>query len=86
MSALLIALFGWLAVPFLVIHHAWAYWLLTSANYIEHYGLLREKLPNGKYEHQKQNGKIYISLESDAIMSIEYDSRIIIPAIGCGTT
>jgi len=35
----------------------------------------------GKYEHQKQNGKIYISLESDAVMSIEYDSRIIIPVI-----
>lgn len=35
----------------------------------------------GKYEHQRQNGKIYISLESDAIMSIEYDSEVIIPAV-----
>lgn len=35
----------------------------------------------GKYEHQKQAGKIYISLESDAIMSIEYDSKVIIPAV-----
>ena len=35
----------------------------------------------GKYEHQKQVGKIFISLESDAIMSIEYDSKIVIPAI-----
>ena len=33
----------------------------------------------GKYEHQKQVGKIYISLESDAIVSIEYDSKIVIP-------
>ena len=49
-AALLVALFGWLAVPFLVIHHAWAYWLLTSANYIEHYGLLREKTAKGRYE------------------------------------
>ena len=35
----------------------------------------------GKHEHQKQAGKVYISLESDAIMSIEYDSKLIIPAI-----
>lgn len=35
----------------------------------------------GKYEHQRQDGKVYISLESDAIMSIEYDSEIVIPAI-----
>jgi alkane 1-monooxygenase len=25
-------------------------WQLTSANYIEHYGLLRKKLPSGRYE------------------------------------
>lgn len=35
----------------------------------------------GTYEHQKQNGKIYISLETDAIMSIEYNSKIVIPAV-----
>ena len=35
----------------------------------------------GKLEHQRQYGKIYISLESDAIISIEYNSKIIIPAI-----
>jgi len=34
----------------------------------------------GKYEHQRQLGEIYISLESDAIMAIEYDSEIVIPA------
>ena len=33
-----------------VIHHACAYWQLTSANYIEHYGLLREKTAKGRYE------------------------------------
>ena len=27
-----------------------ASWQLTSANFIEHYGLLREKRPNGRYE------------------------------------
>ena len=49
-AALLIALFGWLAVPFLLMHHAAAYWQLTSANYIEHYGLLRAKTATGRYE------------------------------------
>jgi hypothetical protein len=33
-----------------------------------------------KYEHQRQHGNIYISLESDAIIAIEYDSEIVIPA------
>ena len=46
----LIALFGWVMIPFLLIHNVWARFQLTSANYIEHYGLLREKLPNGRYE------------------------------------
>lgn len=41
---------GWTAVPFLLIHHAAAYWQLTSANYIEHYGLLRDRRENGRYE------------------------------------
>ena len=54
MSALitipLIAFFGWLVVPFLAIHHVFAYWQLTSANYVEHYGLLRDKTPGGRYE------------------------------------
>lgn len=46
---LLIAL-GWVMVPFLAIHNIVAWWQLTSANYVEHYGLLRERLPNGQYE------------------------------------
>ena len=46
----LIALFGWVMIPFLLIHNVWAWFQLTSANYIEHYGLLREKLPSGRYE------------------------------------
>jgi alkane 1-monooxygenase len=41
---------GWIALPILFIHHAFAYWQLTSANYIEHYGLLRRRLENGRYE------------------------------------
>lgn len=46
----LIALFGWLMIPFLLIHNVCAYWQLTSANYVEHYGLLRAQDENGKYE------------------------------------
>jgi len=46
----LILAFGVVVVPFLLIQMAYAWWQLTSANYIEHYGLLRQKLPNGRYE------------------------------------
>ncbi len=35
----------------------------------------------GKYDHQRQEGSIYISLESDAIMAIEYDSEFVIPVL-----
>jgi alkane 1-monooxygenase len=46
----LIVAFGWVMIPFLAVHNAVAWWQLTSANYVEHYGLLRGKLPNGQYE------------------------------------
>jgi alkane 1-monooxygenase len=46
----LIAVFGWIMLPFLAVHNVIAWWQLTSANYVEHYGLLRERLPNGQYE------------------------------------
>ncbi len=46
----LLLLFGWKVIPFLVIHNVFAYWQLTSANYIEHYGLLRERDVKGRYE------------------------------------
>ena len=46
----LIVAFGWVMVPFLAVHNAVAWWQLTSANYVEHYGLLRARLPNGQYE------------------------------------
>ena len=47
--SLLIA-FGLEIIPFLLIHNALAWWQLTSANYVEHYGLLRLKDENGRYE------------------------------------
>ncbi|MDH5618000.1 MAG: alkane 1-monooxygenase [Gammaproteobacteria bacterium] len=49
-AVVLIIAFGWLSLAFLAIHHALAYWQLTSANYIEHYGLSRAKSAKGRYE------------------------------------
>lgn len=46
----LIIAFGWIMIPFLAIHNFWAWYQLTSANYIEHYGLLRQKEADGRYE------------------------------------
>jgi alkane 1-monooxygenase len=46
----LIYAFGWVMLPFLAVHNLVAWWQLTSANYVEHYGLLRDRLPNGSYE------------------------------------
>jgi alkane 1-monooxygenase len=46
----LILAFGWIMIPFLAVHNFWAWFQLTSANYIEHYGLLREKEASGRYE------------------------------------
>jgi alkane 1-monooxygenase len=37
-------------LPFLVIASFWANFQLTSANYVEHYGLLRQERAPGKYE------------------------------------
>ena len=39
----LVIAFGWLMLPFLLIHNPVAWWQLTSANYVEHYGLLRQR-------------------------------------------
>jgi len=41
---------GWEALFILLLHAPLVWWQLTSANYIEHYGLLRQKDKNGKYE------------------------------------
>ena len=46
----LVLVFGWVMVPFLVVHHALAWYMLTQANYVEHYGLKRLRKPNGRYE------------------------------------
>jgi alkane 1-monooxygenase len=46
----LLVVFGLEILPFLLIQVAFAWWQLTSANYVEHYGLLRMKGENGRYE------------------------------------
>lgn len=53
MIALLVALFGWIMLPFMLLHNAVAWLQLSSANYIEHYGLLRAKDGRGRYERCK---------------------------------
>ncbi len=49
-SLFLVVAFGWQAIPFLLLHNLFAYSQLTSANYVEHYGLLRARDANGRYE------------------------------------
>ena len=49
----LVAAFGWVMLPFLAIHNVVAWWQLTSANYVEHYGLLRLREASGRYESPK---------------------------------
>lgn len=44
---------GWHLLPFLIVHNFFAWFQLTSANYIEHYGLLRGKKDSGQYESCK---------------------------------
>ena len=46
----LILKFGLIMIPFLLVHNLAAYWQLTSANYVEHYGLLRQQDDDGKFE------------------------------------
>jgi alkane 1-monooxygenase len=41
---------GWVIVPFLVVQAVYGFSLLESVNYLEHYGLCRQKGPDGRYE------------------------------------
>jgi alkane 1-monooxygenase len=49
-AAALVAIFGWSVAPFILGHHLVGWYALTQANYVEHYGLAREKGPNGRYK------------------------------------
>lgn len=48
--ALLIAMFGKRVIPFQITQAVYGFTLFEVINYLEHYGLKRQKLPNGQYE------------------------------------
>ena len=48
--AIAIVMAGRIVIPFLVIQAVYGASLLEVVNYVEHYGLGRRKLPNGRYE------------------------------------
>ncbi|WP_155895779.1 alkane 1-monooxygenase [Kordiimonas gwangyangensis] len=45
-----VAVFGWIVLPYLIGGALLSNLMLSSANYIEHYGLMRGKREDGKYE------------------------------------
>lgn len=46
----LLAVFGWVLIPFIAIQAVLGFGLLETVNYLEHYGLLRQKTERGRYE------------------------------------
>lgn len=46
----LIAVFGPALIPFIVVQAVFGFSMLESVNYLEHYGLLRQKTASGRYE------------------------------------
>lgn len=48
--AAMLAVFGAALVPYLLISAVFGFSLLETVNYLEHYGLLRCKIPSGRYE------------------------------------
>jgi alkane 1-monooxygenase len=48
--AAMVAVFGWQLLPFVVIQAVFGFVLLETVNYLEHYGLMRQKTANGRYE------------------------------------
>lgn len=46
----LTAVFGWVVLPYLVLQAVMGFSLLEVVNYLEHYGLMRQKKDDGRYE------------------------------------
>lgn len=46
----LIAVFGWQVAPWLIVQAVFGFSLLEVVNYLEHYGLLRQKTSSGRYQ------------------------------------
>jgi alkane 1-monooxygenase len=51
--AALVAVFGLTVLPYLVIQAVIGFCLLEVVNYLEHYGLLRQRRPDGRYERTR---------------------------------
>jgi alkane 1-monooxygenase len=49
----LVAVFGWVVLPYLVIQSVVGASLLEVVNYLEHYGLLRSRREDGRYERTR---------------------------------
>ncbi|WP_306768857.1 alkane 1-monooxygenase [Mycobacterium hubeiense] len=50
LHGVLMTAFGWRIAPYLLLQAIIGVSLLEAINYIEHYGLLRQRLPTGRYE------------------------------------
>ncbi|MBA3327915.1 MAG: alkane 1-monooxygenase [Solirubrobacterales bacterium] len=48
--AVLVAVFGWVVAPYLLVQAVVGFSLLEVVNYLEHYGLLRGRREDGRYE------------------------------------
>lgn len=44
-----LAVWGVVLIPYILISTLWGWQFLSTSNYIEHYGLLRQKLPSGRF-------------------------------------
>jgi alkane 1-monooxygenase len=51
--AALVAAFGWVVLPYLLVQAAIGFSLLEVVNYLEHYGLLRQRREDGRYERTR---------------------------------
>jgi alkane 1-monooxygenase len=51
--AALVAAFGWVVLPYLLLQAVVGFSLLEVVNYLEHYGLLRQRREDGRYERTR---------------------------------
>lgn len=51
--AVLTAVFGWVVLPYLIVQAVLGFSLLEVVNYLEHYGLLRQRREDGRYERTR---------------------------------
>ncbi len=53
LGAALVAVFGPVVLPYLLLQAVWGFSLLEVVNYLEHYGLLRGRREDGRYERTR---------------------------------